>query len=279
MICTLNGKPSENKDPDPLWVGWNGKWADPRSPAGGGGPGHFSRPGPHGISSSLLAQMSDTNLKQQQDLTAVPLQSTPITRTLNKNPPPITKPTRVEKIKFVRNTLVDVEIGVEVVEDGHSSDPKVAASTNWQLPSFEIPGVKFDDSKKITSFTGKFVWKGVIRIQTIYGPDVNASSLSGYGRGTTKADISNGDITLGFHENCHQSDFLDYLIKNQLPNPPNLSIGMEKASFDKECKSFKSQFEDYRQKMELNSKNNTDEVGYTLTEFKKSNKPYQHSLP
>ena len=53
---------------------------------------------------------------------------------------------------------------------------------------------------------------------------------------------------------------------------------MEKAGFDKECKSFKSQFEDYRQKMELNSKNNTDEVGYTLTEFKKSNKPYQHSL-
>ena len=279
MISRLYGEPGGNKEVDPQWIGWNGERAHPRSPAGGGGPGHFSRPGPVGVSSILLAQASDIDPRQRRDLTAIPLQNLPETTTSNKNSPPITKLRKLKRIKFVQNKYVDVEISAEVVKDDRSSDSDVTANTSFQLPPFSFPGFTFDNTKKITSFTGKFVWKGRIRIQTIFGPDASASSLSGYGRGTTKVDIGNGDITLGFHESCHQSDYLAYLSNNPLPDPPNLIVGMEKANFESECKRFENEYHVYQEKMELDSKTRTDEVGYTLTEFKKSNKPFQHSSP
>lgn len=275
MISRLYGEPGGNKEVDPQWIGWNGERAHPRSPAGGGGPGYSSKPGPIGIESNLLAQGSEIDFKQQQDSTAIPLQSLPEATGSKKNPPPSTQPINLEKIKFMQNNFIDVDIGVEVVVDGKSD--KVLAETSFEIPDFRIPGIVFDQAKKVSSFDGKFVWKGRISIQTFYASNVSPSDLSGYGRGTTKKDLISGDITLGFHENCHQLDYLAYLKNHPLPDPPKLAIGMKKNNYESDCERFKNEYNAFKEKMELDSRSRTDEVGYTLTEFKNSNKPFEHS--
>ena len=54
-------------------------------------------------------------------------------------------------------------------------------------------------------------------IQTTYGPGTSADMPSGYGRGTTEADIQAGTTSLGFHEGRHGVDFLRFMANNPFP--------------------------------------------------------------
>ncbi len=54
-------------------------------------------------------------------------------------------------------------------------------------------------------------------IQTTYGPGTSADMPSGYGRGTTEADIEAGTTSLGFHEGRHGVDFLRFMANNPFP--------------------------------------------------------------
>jgi hypothetical protein len=73
--------------------------------------------------------------------------------------------------------------------------------------------------------------------------------------------VANRDITLGFHENCHQRDFVAHLSAHPLPEPPAMSLGMAAADYDADVKRFFSEFRDYAAAMMSESEANTDEVG------------------
>src|SRR5207249_4387630 len=94
------------------------------------------------------------------------------------------------------------------------------AAVRYNLPTYESSG------HTIASLEGKFEVKGAITIQTAYGPGAKPNDTSGYGRGTTDADLANGDVTLGFHESCHRADFLAYAHAHPLPEF-TVTVGMK----------------------------------------------------
>jgi hypothetical protein len=160
-----------------------------------------------------------------------------------------------------------VEIKGEIVADGLGG-PAGGAHTAFVTPRFRFPGFRSDRAGKILGFDGKFTWIGAIAIQTRYGAGVTANSVSCYGRGTTPEDVRNRDITLGFHENCHQFDFVSYLSDHPLPEPPTLTSGIDQEDYHRQIATFEAQVEAYFKSMEEQSECGTDEVGHTLSRSK-----------
>ena len=254
------------------WVGWNQFVAHPKSPLGSGGPGSFSpripltasegsdlpspwRPGPTG------AEPLDTS-------TGAPKPA---------NAPPVTSPKSLGVVKEVQNDFADYKIEGEILADGFGG-VTTGANTGFSRvastsPSYESKG------GVISKFNGKFTFKGTIQIQTKYAADSNVNSLSCYGRGTTGTDVTNRDITLGFHESCHRADYQAYLKANALPDPPTMSIGMKAADYDTAVAAFGTALNKYFADMEADSVKTTDEVGFTLSKSNKTNSCYVHVLP
>lgn len=56
-----------------------------------------------------------------------------------------------------------------------------------------------------------------VTIRTAYGPRASATAASGYGRGTTSADLVAGNTSLGFHEGSHSRGYLEYLQNHTFP--------------------------------------------------------------
>jgi len=250
---------------NPNFVGWLGQLAHPDSPAGGGGPGEFTQvhlePGDNATVPSAGTRGPMQVIPLQDEVPSPP------------NPPPATNPRSIGTILQESNTLRDVAIDVEVVADG--TWKKSGARTNVSKVPSTAPLPTITDGK-VTAITGKFKWRGTIRIQTLYGSDANAKLLSCYGRGTTDTDIQNRDITLGFHENKHQQDYVDYLKNIDLPGLPELSVGMTKDEYYGEIDRFKEELEGvkgYYENMQADSEANTDEVGYP----KKKGGCYEHA--
>jgi len=192
------------------------------------------------------------------------------------NSPPATNPRSLGSQKSVQTTHADVSIDARIIADG--TDPNIqGASTSFSaLPPYTSPGFQTDASGNITSFTGKFVWRGTITIQTVYGPNANARNVSCYGRGTTSGDVRNRDITLGFHENCHQIDFESYLSNHPLPAPPTMRIGMPSSQYEQERERFRLELEAYGPAMEQYSHAQTDEVGHTKATFLQTGNCFAH---
>ena len=155
--------------------------------------------------------------------------------------------------------------------------PANGAHTDFTWPAMSAPAFDSEDGK-ITKFKGKLTWKGTISIQTKYGTDGKATDLSCYGRGTTPSDVSAGDVTLGFHENCHQVDYANYLDQKILPNPPTLFIGMTPDDYNSQVADFKKAIADFRTAMETDSDTRTDEVGRKESEVA-SKGCFTHKLP
>lgn len=239
-----------------LGVGWRGRVAHPTAPDGGAGPGFFRSAFPVGgvedvppPDPSLPSRASDAE-QQQAPRPA--------------NPPPQTSARSLGSLKSVQSSVADVEIEGKILADG-SGGPPSGAHTGFSVPSTSSPGYSTVDGK-VTKINGKFTWKGALTIQTLYGTGATASSLSCYGRGTTTADVQSRDITLGFHESCHRSDFVSYLNNHPLPDPPALAVGMAAKDFDAAVKKFADDLKAYRDAMEQDSNSKTDEVGRRLSE-------------
>jgi hypothetical protein len=267
----LEGKKGDCEKADPRYSGWSGKAAHPKSPRGSGGPGRFARSGKLNANASNLPHQ-----RKPKHLGIVPMQLSLAAKPPKS--PPATNPRSLGSKKSVQNNLVDVSIDAEIVADGKVNKVDFLI-TSFKIPRFNAPGYSTGGTGKITRFNGKFEWKGTIIIQTVYGSGIKATDVSCYGRGTTNSDVQNRDITLGFHENCHQVDFENYLKNNVLPDPPDFNIGMSTADYDTELKRFKKEYKAYDKAMNQDTETNTDEVGLKKSTNKKTRKCFVHVVP
>jgi hypothetical protein len=258
---------------DPDWIGWSGQLAHPLSPQGGGGPGGFAP--------NLLAR-NDSRRSPS------PWQPGPLGTTVapagpspqSANPAPATTPRSLGVLQSAQSDLLDVSVAAEILADT-SGRPKAGSSaeTSFSLPAYSFPGATLDKHRKIGHFNGKFTWKGTISVQTVFGPGAHANDLSCYGRGTTEADVRARDITLGFHESCHRSDYEAYLKANPLPAPPKLTVGMSESDYKAAEVNFKKAFDTYSKEMSDQSMRQTDEVGNKLSAVKRTHKCFKHVVP
>jgi hypothetical protein len=100
----------------------------------------------------------------------------------------------------------------------------------------------------------------------VYGPDGKATDRSDYGRGTTKQDESAGNTSLGFHESCHQADFLAYLKNTALPEFTG-RVDMTVADFKAAQQEFGDAINRFFTDMDEESFKKTDEVGYKYSTY------------
>lgn len=259
------GKGSVPVPLNPNFVGWLGQIAHPDSPAGGGGPGEFTQ---------VRLEPGDKATVPAAG-TRGPVQAIPLQGEIPSppNPPPATNPRSLGTLLQENSALRDVAIDAEVVADG-TWEKSGARTTVSKVPS-KAPIPDIEDGK-VKAIKGKFEWRGTIRIQTLYGSGVEACLLSCYGRGTTDTDVQNRDITLGFHENNHQQDYVSYLKHIDLPALPALKVDMTKDEYYGEIDRFKEELEGpkgYYNKMQADSEASTDEVGYP----KKKGGCYDHA--
>ena len=246
---------------------------DPNAPAGGGGPGYFREPfslNEDGSPSLSIAHPKGPSARLWVAQAKTPSEGTGTTPTKVKAPP-VTKPSTSD-VKKESNKEMDIDVKVKILADRKSSKlRKKAAKTsfNFKKLTYNYPNVDLDrKTKTITKIKSKYIFKGYIPIQTLYGKKAKAKDKSVYGRGTTKADKSSGNITLGFHESCHRQDYLDYLKDNPLPKFKKIKIGDSKADYLDAIQDFKDKLEQYRKDMNAESVKNTDEVGYKLSKCK-----------
>lgn len=250
----------------------------PSTSDGSSGPGYFREP--LSLNEDGTAPTSAAHRKGPASKLWVAQAGTAPVSTSSKaampKPPPATKAKTVS-VKKENTSTKDIDIKVQVLADGSSSSINAKSaktklnfgSVAWNPPqyNYQTKGGK----KIITQFIGKFTFKGTIIIQTVYGSSAKATDISKYGRGTTKIDKKNGQVTLGFHESCHQKDYLNYL-KNK-PNPTlDLKVGMDVDQYNKHKAQFSTDFNKYQKDMESSSINSTDEVGYKLSKCKRDGK-------
>lgn len=199
-----------------------------------------------------------------------------ISKPVKPKPPPKTVPS-ISTLKSKTTSKVEINIKAQVLADGTSGniDAKSAKTSvnstgvHWNAPRYTSQ--EQGGKKIITSLSGKFKFKGTITIQTMYGTKAKKTDISLYGRGTTKDDKKKGNVSLGFHESCHQKDFLNYLKNKPFPKF-EVKVGMTTTDYDKAVAEFKTAFNKYMNDMDAESKKSTDEVGYTLSKCKADKK-------
>lgn len=161
-----------------------------------------------------------------------------------------------------RTTINNVE--VTVLPDLASADPAMANRARTALAS-SWSGLAYttDAQGVVTSFTPAALR---VTIQTTYGPGVTAASPSGYGRGTTAADVAAGDTSLGFHESRHGDDFLQAMHRTPPPAFAG-SAGQSEADFLAARAAFGAAATQYFATIEQDSHRATDCVGTTIDQF------------
>ncbi|WDD98156.1 hypothetical protein [Thalassomonas actiniarum] len=160
--------------------------------------------------------------------------------------------------------------GVNVVflPDAVSADPAMAnrAQTSFSISAYNI---NYQASGgRITSFTGPGATS--ITIVTTYGGGVSAASTSGYGRGTTAADVQAGNTSLGFHEGRHGLDFMQFLNANPFPQFSG-AVGMSVQAFEQAMQAYATARQQFNDDMDRFSETNTDCVGTTIDQFNAAN--------
>ncbi len=266
------GRPSPNRKSTPqAWQGWKGDVAHPQAPDGGGGPGFFRDP------RSLTRENQNTLSDLDQPGSPRPLndsESEKITSPKKNKAPQTVVKAPVEWIKK-KTDQVDVDVKYEIAAD--KKDANQFANTDCV-----IPPANFSAHVPENGTIGKLTWKGTIKIQTSYSDlKKNPEELTCYGRGTTKTDLANGDITLGFHESCHRKDFEDYLTdtSNTRPEIPELTKTMTTAEYDAAAEKFKKQFRDFETAINSYTVGKTDEVGTFKSTIKTDADCFLHILP
>lgn len=261
------------------WFGWTEGVAHPAANQGGGGPGRFAQAGPLASADEDLVGSLPQGSRLPHPQRPGPMSDDAAENSGPKqNPPPATV---LEELDLLARDeqFVKIKIKAKVVADGKTTDADTDAITNVDIPAYDLANAFADDDVTVSKFTKVFTWKGTIKIQTVYGPDAKASGLSCYGRGTTKDDVKNGDITIGFHESCHRADYVAYLRAHALPEPPKLTIGMKMEDFKTAMEDFVKAFDAYHPDMKVDSKRTTDEVGHKLSTVDKTGDCYLHGAP
>lgn len=97
-------------------------------------------------------------------------------------------------------------------------------------------------------------------IKTFFGTGAMASDPSAYGRGTTAADRTAGDTSLGFHESRHGQDYQDYIAQNPLPEI-TLDMPATIRQYNAAIRGFNREMRAYSAALGEYSHTNTDMVG------------------
>jgi len=272
--CSSGRESPKRKSTPRIWQGWKDTIAHPQAPDGGGGPGFFRQPHVLGGEDSRNSLSGFDHPDAPQPLN----ESDNLKFTSKKkNKAPQTKVISKTSIKGLKKSTdqIEVDISYQVLADKKDSQ-------KFAITDFTIPEGKFSTHDPAKGVIGKFTWKGTVTIQTIYSDPVkNREGVSCYGRGTTKADLDKGDITIGFHESCHRKDFVQFLTdpKHTRPKIPNLTKTMTKSEYNKATEKFKVQFKNYFAAMRKFSETRTDEVGKKKSKVKTDDDCFVHILP
>jgi len=245
--------------------GWKGDATHPKAPVGGGGPGGFVTPG---------VEKSDDKVTRLRvlDSSSIALAATGG----GQRQPPVTTP-MTKSVAVRKNKMEDINVEVEVLADVMSGDSSLQGATtefDSREVTFVTPGYMYEPKggkKIITEITGVFEVKGTIVVQTTYGAGSKPTDRSLYGRGTTTKDKKKRNTSLGFHEFCHQKDFLRFLANNALPKFSG-KVGQTEAAFQKAKPLLEKAFKKYWTEMNKYSERRTDEVGYKKSKCLKDGK-------
>lgn len=245
--------------------GWKGDAAHPKAPAGGGGPGGFVTPGIEKTDAKAAGLLALDSSSIALAATGGGQAAPPVTT-------PMTKPVAVRN-----NKTENINVEVKVLADTTSTEPSLrGAKTEFDGTgvTFVTPGYSYmpkGGKKVVTEITGVFELKGTIVVQTTYGPGAKPTERSLYGRGTTSEDKKKRNTSLGFHEFCHQEDFLRFLTNNTLPKFSG-KVGQTEAAFQKATPLLEKAFKKYWAEMNKYSERRTDEVGYKKSKCLKDGK-------
>jgi uncharacterized protein (TIGR03067 family) len=191
-----------------------------------------------------------------------PPPSPPAKPKLPKYPAPLPPPVTVPSSQTIGGVAVAI-----LADQTNIPGLKSSAETKFSITGTNTPGASTKGGK-ITSLTGPLPAPKVT-IQTSYLPGTSATQTSGYGRGTTTADLAAGKTSLGFHESCHRQDYQDFLKNNPFPTFAG-KVGDTVAQYQKAQRDYKAAVEAYDKKMNAYSLAQTDEVGYKQSAFKKA---------
>lgn len=129
-------------------------------------------------------------------------------------PPPVTKPFEyppfLDEDTDEQGVRRRIKLNVEVLRNGFlDGNSGHAKTTSSGLPEASIT-YEWSEGKPKKVISYSLHWTGTLIIQTNYPSGLKATDRSAYGRGTGP-DVANGNVSLGFHESCHRSDFLAYV--------------------------------------------------------------------
>ena len=204
--------------------------------------------------------------------------------------PPLTKARKFQWLKQ-RDGLIDIDIQVEVLPDGIIADESkrgraqtaftIAGSIGernsfWRSARYVV--TRSNGVELVTSIVRRIEVKGIIRIQTSYGPGASAEQPSGYGRGTTPQDEFSGNSSLGFHESCHQADYLAYLTSMPFPKFTG-KVGMTKQQFEEAFHRWGEARKWFFKRMSEVSVHQTDEAGYKQSTYRSKGQRPQPLAP
>ena len=191
-----------------------------------------------------------------------------------QKPPPRTTPRKIS-IKRIKTPQIDIDVHAEVLADTKSAKVKGGETTFEPAGKlsggslYATPGYSWIQKgalKTVSKLNGPVEIRGTIRIQTAYSPKANPADRSAYGRGTTPEDEKSGNTSLGFHEYCHQNDYIKYLQTKRFPAFGG-KVGMTEQQYIQAQKSFVQSMDNYFKEMEKYSQRLTDEVGYKKSTF------------
>ena len=173
----------------------------------------------------------------------------------------------------VQTDFVDIKIDAKVLSDQKNQDVVVAV-TEFELPTAGSAAFIKDPANagKIKA-TSKLTWRGTITIRTRYQEGVKPDELTCYGRGTTTDDVKNGDVTIGFHESCHQTHFANYLSTHALPAAPDITADMSLTDAAALAQKFVDATVKYSNDAKADTVKHVDEVGVKMSSGKCYNWP------
>jgi hypothetical protein len=160
-------------------------------------------------------------------------------------------------------TLVANGVTITVLPDTRTTHG-TGAETSFHFANTHIAGPHLDAADNVTSFTPPSPLR--VTIRTTYKGADNASTISGYGRGTTAADVASGNTTLRFHEGSHGSGFINFIQNNSLPVFGG-TVGMSRADFNQAFADYNTELATFTANLQQDSLVNTDCVGTTIDQF------------
>jgi hypothetical protein len=267
------------------WISREGDVVHPDAPAGSGGLGHFRTAGSFGSegndpfgarhprSPSLRTEAFSDDEKAEVLGGGVKVIEK------ERNPPPATVPGKQPLKKVLPSFELDMTI--EILPDNGAGTIS-GAKTELKDTNVDVTGPEYgydapEEQKgpkatdKITSLKGKAKITGALTIQVIYGTvgiqRVEPKEEAAWGRGTTAADVTAKNITVGFHESCHRDDYIAYLTTNPPIQSTNFRVGMTFAQFEAELARITNAIAAWTLAAETASRAKTDETGNTMTSY------------